>query len=197
MAKKNKKKKSKARKKIKKARSKTRKKIILESEKELIIKTSKVWSKRAYVNKKAYEKKYNLSINDNENFWRKEGKRITWIKPYTKVKDVNYSKTDVRIKWYYDGTLNASANCIDRHLKNKKNRTAIIWVGDNPENSKTISYQELHRNVCKAANGLKSIGIKKGDRVTIYLTMIPELAYVMLACARIGAIHSIIFGGFF
>ena len=196
MAKKNKKKKSKARKKIKKVRLKTRKKIILESEKELIIKTSKVWSKQAYVNKKAYEKKYNLSINDNENFWRKEGKRITWIKPYTKVKDVNYSKTDVRIKWYYDGTLNASANCIDRHLKNKKNRTAIIWVGDNPENSKTISYQELHRNVCKAANGLKSIGIKKGDRVTIYLTMIPELAYVMLACARIGAIHSIIFGGF-
>ena len=196
MAKKNKKRKSKTRKKIKKARLKTRKKITLESEKELIIKTSKVWSKRAYVNKKAYEKKYNLSIKDNENFWRKEGKRITWIKPYTKVKDVNYSKTDVRIKWYYDGTLNASANCIDRHLKNKKNRTAIIWVGDNPENSKTISYQELHRNVCKAANGLKSIGIKKGDRVTIYLTMIPELAYVMLACARIGAIHSIIFGGF-
>ena len=196
MAKKNKKKKSKARKKIKKIRPKTRKKITLESEKELIIKTSKVWSKRAYVNKKAYEKKYNLSIKDNENFWRKEGKRITWIQPYTKIKDVNYSKTDVRIKWYYDGTLNASANCIDRHLKNKKNRTAIIWVGDNPENSKTISYQELHRNVCKAANGLKSIGIKKGDIVTIYLTMIPELAYVMLACARIGAIHSIIFGGF-
>jgi len=203
VAKKNKKKKSKARKKIKKlklkkrkARSKIRKKITSKSEKELLIKTSKVWSKRAYVNKKAYEKKYNLSIKDNENFWRKEGKRITWIQPYTKIKDVNYSKTDVRIKWYYDGTLNASANCIDRHLKNKKNRTAIIWVGDNPENSKTISYQELHRNVCKAANGLKSIGIKKGDIVTIYLTMIPELAYVMLACARIGAIHSIIFGGF-
>ena len=203
MAKKNKKNKSKARKKIKKlklkkrkARSKIRKKITSKSEKELLIKTSKVWSKRAYVNKKAYEKKYNLSIKDNENFWRKEGKRITWIQPYTKIKDVNYSKTDVRIKWYYDGTLNASANCIDRHLKNKKNRTAIIWVGDNPENSKTISYQELYRNVCKAANGLKSIGIKKGDRVTIYLTMIPELAYIMLACARIGAIHSIIFGGF-
>ena len=168
----------------------------MKSEKELIIKTSKLWSKRAYVNKKAYEKKYNLSIKENENFWRKEGKRITWIKPYTKVKDVNYSKSDVRIKWYYDGTLNASANCIDRHLNNKKNRAAIIWVGDNPENSKTISYQELHQNVCKAANGLKSIGIKKGDRVTIYLTMIPELAYAMLACARIGAIHSIIFGGF-
>ena len=103
-----------------KARLKTRKKTILKSEKELIIKTSKLWSKRAYVNKKAYEKKYNLSIKDNENFWRKEGKRITWIKPYTKVKDINYGKTDVKIKWYYDGTLNASANCIDRHLKNKK-----------------------------------------------------------------------------
>ena len=196
MTKKNKKKKSKARKKIKKAMSKTRKKIITESEKELIIKTSKVWSKRAYVNKRAYEKKYNLSIKDNENFWRKEGKRITWIKPYTKVKDVKFSKTEVKIKWFYDGTLNASVNCIDRHLGKKKNKTAIIWVGDNPEDCKTISYEELYKNVCKAANGLKSIGIKKGDRVTIYLTMIPELAFVMLACARIGAIHSIIFGGF-
>ena len=168
----------------------------MESEKELVIKTSKIWSKQAYVNKKAYEKKYNKSIKDNENFWKKEGKRITWIKPYTKIKDVKYSKTDVKIKWFYDGTLNASINCIDRHLKKKKNKTAIIWVGDNPKDTKNISYQELHRNVCKAANGLKSIGIKKGDRVTIYLTMIPELAFVMLACARIGAIHSIIFGGF-
>ena len=196
MAKKKKKKKSKTSKKIRKAKSKTRKKTISESEKELIIKTSKAWSKQAYVNKKNYEKKYNLSIKDNENFWRKEGKRITWIKSYTKIKDVKYSKTDVKIKWFYDGTLNASANCIDRHLTNKKNKTAMIWVGDNPEDSKTISYKELYKNVCKTANGLKRIGIKKGDRVTIYLTMIPELAFVMLACARIGAIHSIIFGGF-
>jgi acetyl-CoA synthetase len=143
-----------------------------------------------------YEKKYDLSIKENEEFWRKEGKRISWIKSYTKVKDVRYSKSDVKIKWFYDGTLNASFNCIDRHLDDKKNKTAIIWVGDDPKESKTISYQELHENVCKAANGLKNIGIKKGDRVTIYLTMIPELAYVMLACARIGAIHSIIFGGF-
>ena len=143
-----------------------------------------------------YEKKYDLSIKKNEEFWRKEGKRISWIKSYTKVKDVRYSKSDVKIKWFYDGTLNASFNCIDRHLDDKKNKTAIIWVGDDPKESKTISYQELHENVCKAANGLKNIGIKKGDRVTIYLTMIPELAYVMLACARIGAIHSIIFGGF-
>ena len=183
-------------KKKKKKKSKTRKKTISESEKELIIKTSKAWSKQAYVNKKNYEKKYNLSIKDNENFWRKEGKRITWIKSYTKIKDVKYSKTDVKIKWFYDGTLNASANCIDRHLTNKKNKTAMIWVGDNPEDSKTFSYKELYKNVCKTANGLKRIGIKKGDRVTIYLTMIPELAFVMLACARIGAIHSIIFGGF-
>ena len=112
------------------------------------------------------------------------------------LKDVKYSKTDVKIKWFYDGTLNASANCIDRHLSKRKNKTAIIWVGDDPKDSRNISYQELHNNVCRAANGLKSIGIKKGDRVTIYLTMIPELAFVMLACARIGAIHSIIFDFF-
>ena len=164
--------------------------------KELVFKVPKKWSNSAYINKSQYEKKYKLSIKDNEGFWKKEGKRINWIKPYTKIKDVKYSKTDVRIKWYYDGTLNASANCIDRHLKDKKNKTAIIWVGDDPKDSKQISYKELHKNVCKAANGLKELGIKKGDRVTIYLTMIPELAYVMLACARIGAIHSIIFGGF-
>ena len=163
---------------------------------ELIFKVSKKWSNNAYINKIRYEKKYKLSIKDNYGFWRKEGKRIDWIKPYTKIKDVKYSKTDVKIKWFYDGTLNASTNCIDRHLKDKKNKTAIIWVGDDPKDSKHISYKELHKNVCKAANGLKELGIKKGDRVTIYLTMIPELAYVMLACARIGAIHSIIFGGF-
>ena len=164
--------------------------------KELVFKVPKKWSNSAYIDKSRYEKKYKLSIKDNEDFWKKEGKRIDWIKPYTKIKDVKYSKTDVKIKWYYDGTLNASANCIDRHLKDKKNKTAIIWVGDDPKDSKQISYKELHKNVCKAANGLKELGIKKGDRVTIYLTMIPELAYVMLACARIGAIHSIIFGGF-
>ena len=164
--------------------------------KELVFKVPKKWSNSAYINKSQYEKKYKLSIKDNEGFWKKEGKRIDWIKPYTKIKDVKYSKTDVRIKWYYDGTLNASANCIDRHLKDKKNKTAIIWVGDDPKDSKQISYKELHKNVCKAANALRELGIKKGDRVTIYLTMIPELAYVMLACARIGAVHSIIFGGF-
>jgi len=183
-------------KKLSKKKVNKTKKTISSRSKELVFKVPKKWSKNAYVNKSQYEKKYKLSIKDNEGFWSKEGKRIDWIKPYKKIKDVKYSKTDVRIKWFYDGTLNASANCIDRHLGDKKNKTAIIWVGDDPEDSKQISYKELHRNVCKAANGLKDIGVKKGDRVTIYLTMIPELAYVMLACARIGAVHSIIFGGF-
>jgi len=182
--------------KIKKYKRKKNRKAKKISSKELIFKVPQKWATKAYVDKNQYEKKYKLSIKDNEGFWKKEGKRIDWIKPYRKIKDVKYSKTDVRIKWYYDGTLNASANCIDRHLLDKKNKTAIIWVGDDPKDSKHISYKELHRNVCKAANGLKELGIKKGDRVTIYLTMIPELAYVMLACARIGAIHSIIFGGF-
>jgi len=189
-----KRKKIKSRKKAK--RIKSRKKAKKSEKKELIFKVPKKWSKNAYVDKSKYEKKYKLSIKNNEDFWRKEGRRIDWIKPYKKIKDVKYSKTEVKIKWYYDGTLNASANCIDRHLKDKENKTAIIWVGDDPKDSKQISYSELHKNVCKAANGLKELGIKKGDRVTIYLTMIPELAYVMLACARIGAIHSIIFGGF-
>ena len=143
-----------------------------------------------------YEKKYKDSLRNNNEFWAKEGKRITWIKPYTKIKDVTYSKTDVSIKWYYDGTLNASANCIDRHLKKNKDKTAIIWVGDDPKVQKKISYKQLHDEVSKAANGLRKLGVQKGDRVTIYLTMVPELAYTMLACARIGAVHSIIFGGF-
>jgi acetyl-CoA synthetase len=195
--------KTKSRKRVKKRRkTKSRKKVkkiskIKKSTSEkLIFKVPKRWSNKAYVDKNAYEKKYKLSIKDNESFWGKEGKRIDWIKRYTKIKDVKYSKSDVKIKWYYDGTLNASANCIDRHLKNKSKKTAIIWVGDDPKESQNISYKELHKNVCKAANGLKEIGVKKGDKVTIYLTMIPELAYVMLACARIGAVHSIIFGGF-
>jgi acetyl-CoA synthetase len=161
-----------------------------------IIKVSDSWAKHAYASKSKYQKKYKLSIKENEKFWAKEGRRITWIKKYTKIKDVKYSKEEVKIKWYYDGTLNASANCIDRHLKKSGNKTAIIWIGDDPADFKKISYKELHQNVSKTANGLKSIGVQKGDKVTIYLTMIPELAYVMLACARIGAIHSVIFGGF-
>ena len=154
------------------------------------------WSKIGLVNKKGYEEKYNESINDNDAFWAKEGKRIDWIKPYTKIKDVTYSKSKTEIKWFYDGTLNASYNCIDRHLAKKANHTAIIFEGDDPSVSKKISYQELSDEVCKLANGLKKIGIKKGDRVTIYMPMIPAAVYSMLACARIGAIHSVVFGGF-
>ncbi len=213
MAKRSKKKKRKSKSKKKKSFKRKKKKILRKKKKKIsskkkgsrqiedsdgniVFKVPPTWEKQAYVNQSQYSKKYKLSLKDNEGFWAKEGKRITWMKPYTKIKDVKYSKEDVSIKWYYDGTLNASANCIDRHLEKKGNKTAIIWVGDDPSDSKKISYKELHKNVCKAANGLKSIGIQKGDRVTIYLTMIPELAYTMLACARIGAVHSIIFGGF-
>ena len=179
----------------KKVRSKLKKKFKKEDN-ELIYRTKSEWLKNALVNKSTYEKKYSESLKDNDKFWKQEGKRITWIKPYTKIKDVKYSKSDVYIKWYYDGTLNASANCIDRHLIKNKDKTAIIWIGDDPKVQKKISYKQLHEEVSKVANGLKKLGVQKGDRVTIYLTMIPELAYTMLACARIGAIHSIIFGGF-
>jgi acetyl-CoA synthetase len=171
-------------------------KVAKENSKELIIKTKPQWIKSSLANKSKYQDKYSKSIKNNDEFWRKEGKRITWIKQYKKIKDVKYSTKDVKIKWFHDGTLNASANCIDRHLKDKKDKTAIIWVGDDPKDSQKISYKQLHEKVSKAANGLKKLGIKKGDRVTIYLTMIPELAILMLACVRIGAVHSIIFGGF-
>jgi len=185
-------------KKIKKFKKRSLKKqaLVKDDDGNKIFQVPEKWAKQALVNKAKYKKKYNLSIKENDKFWKKEGKRISWIKPYTKIKDIKYSKDDVKIKWFYDGSLNASANCIDRHLKKNSKKTAIIWVGDDPSVSKKISYKELHKNVCKAANALKSIGVQKGDRVTIYLTMIPELAYTMLACARIGAIHSIIFGGF-
>jgi acetyl-CoA synthetase len=188
--------KKKIRKKLKRKSSSKKPILTKDEDGNVLIKVSDNWANQAFVNQSKYKKKYNLSVKENENFWKKEGKRITWIKPYTKIKDVKYSKEDVKIKWFYDGSLNASVNCVDRHLKKNGNKTAIIWVGDDPADSKKISYKELHKNVCKAANVLKSIGVQKGDRVTIYLTMIPELAYIMLACARIGAIHSIIFGGF-
>ena len=195
MAKRSKKKRNKILKK-KLRTNKIKKQKLSEKNQDLIIKTKSDWIKKALTNKKQYEKKYSYSIKNNDDFWKKEGKRINWIKPYKKIKSVKYSKSDVSIKWYYDGTLNASANCIDRHLKKNKDKTAIIWVGDDPKVQKKITYKQLHQEVSKTANALKELGIKKGDRVTIYLTMIPELAYTMLACARIGAVHSIIFGGF-
>jgi acetyl-CoA synthetase len=153
-------------------------------------------AKSAWVDNDKYLEMYKQSVADPEAFWAQQGKRINWIKPYTKIKDVNYGPGDVHIKWYEDGTLNASANCLDRHLSTRGDQVAIIWEGDEPDDQKNITYRELHEEVCKFANAMKSLGIKKGDRVTIYLPMIPEIAVAVLACARIGAIHSVIFGGF-
>ena len=149
----------------------------------------------AWINEAKYKKLYEESIADPAKFWGEQGKRLDWIKPYTKVKNTSY-EGNVSIKWYEDGTLNAAYNCVDRHLKTRPDQIAIIWEGDDPNESKHITYAELHENVCRLANVLKSHGIKKGDRVTIYLPMIPEAAYAMLACARIGAVHSVVFGGF-
>ena len=150
----------------------------------------------AKINKSDYDNMYADSINNEDNFWREHGKRVDWIKPYSKIKDVDYSYPNVSIKWFEDGQLNVSANCIDRHLEKRGDQTAIIWEGDNPDDSKHISYSELHRQVCKLSNVYKKLGVKKGDRVVLYIPMIPEAAYAMLACARIGAIHSIVFAGF-
>ncbi len=154
------------------------------------------WIEEGKVDSKTYSSLYNYSIENNENFWKEQGERIDWYRKYKKIKNIKYSSKDVSIKWFEDGQLNVSYNCIDRHAKKNPNRVAIIWEGDDPKDTKKITYKELLLNVSKAANVLKKIGVQKGDRVTIYLTMIPELAYIMLACARIGAVHSIIFGGF-
>jgi acetyl-CoA synthetase len=157
---------------------------------------------KALVNAEKYEAMYAASVADPEAFWREHGKRLRWMRPYTKVKNVNWdvSKTndpkDLFVKWFEDGTLNVSVNCIDRHLPAKADTTAFIFEGDDPSVSKHITYGELHSHVCRFANVLKEQGVRKGDRVTIYMPMIPEAAYAMLACARIGAIHSVVFGGF-
>ncbi|MFP6698325.1 MAG: acetate--CoA ligase [Alphaproteobacteria bacterium] len=154
------------------------------------------WASRAFADNEKYLSMYQQSVDDLDGFWREQGKRIDWFKPYTKVKNTTYGPSDVAIKWYEDGTLNAAHNCLDRHLDTRGDQTAIIWEGDDPADSKTFTYKELHREVCRFANGLKALGAKKGDRVTIYLPMIPEIAVAVLACARIGAIHSVVFGGF-
>jgi len=143
-----------------------------------------------------YQDMYTRSVEDPEGFWAEHGKRIDWIKPYNKVKDVSFQKPDVHIRWFYDGTLNASANCLDRHLAKRGDQTAIIWEGDDPGDDRHISYRELYEEVCRFANGLKSLGVGRGDVVTIYMPMVPEAAIAMLACARIGAPHSVVFGGF-
>src|SRR3984957_3030763 len=140
-------------------------------------------------------RRYRESIDDPNGFWGREGKRVDWIKPYSKVMNASF-EGDVSIKWYEDGTLNVSANCIDRHLATRADQTAILWEGDDPAEDRKVTYRELHDQVCRLANVLKSRGVKKGDRVTIYMPMIPEAAFAMLACARIGAVHSVVFGGF-
>src|SRR6185312_14804309 len=152
-------------------------------------------ARRAWVTDAKYKAMYAESVTNPDKFWGEHGKRLHWIKPFTKVKNTSF-EGDVSIKWFEDGTLNASYNCIDRHLQLRADQTAILWEGDDPKDSKHVSYAELHQNVCRLANVLKSRGVKKGDRVTIYMPMIPETAYAMLACARIGAVHSVIFAGF-
>ncbi|MBT7955923.1 MAG: acetate--CoA ligase [Rhodospirillaceae bacterium] len=149
----------------------------------------------AWADNDKYLEMYQASVDDPEGFWGEQGKRIDWIKPYSQVKDVDFAD-NARIKWYYDGTLNASYNCLDRHLETRGDQTAIIWEGDDPADSKTITYNELHEQVCRFANAMKNEGIQKGDVVTVYMPMIPEAAVAMLACTRIGAIHSVVFGGF-
>ena len=151
---------------------------------------------RALIDEAGYNELYSHSVSDNEAFWAEQALRIDWIKPFTKIKDVSYAKDDLHIRWYYDGTLNVCYNCVDRHLETKADDVAIIWEGDDPSRDLKITYRDLHERVCKFANSLKSLGAKKGDRITIYMPMIPEAAVAMLACARIGAVHSVVFGGF-
>jgi acetyl-CoA synthetase len=153
------------------------------------------WKKRAFIDEAKYTEMYARSIKDPNGFWGEQAKRLDWIKPFTKVKNTSYTG-DVSIKWFEDGTLNAAYNCVDRHLAKRGNQTAIIWEGDDPKDDKKITYKQLHAEVCKFANVLKARGVKKGDRVTIYMPMILEAAISILACARIGAVHSVIFGGF-
>jgi acetyl-CoA synthetase len=154
------------------------------------------WKQRGYVDDAKYQGMYKRSIADPEGFWRDQSKRITWYREPTRIKNTSYHPNNVSIKWFEDGVLNAAYNCIDRHLPKRAKQTAIIWEGDDPKDSKHITYQELHDEVCRMANILRNRNVKKGDRVTIYMPMIPEAAYAMLACARLGAIHSVVFGGF-
>ena len=154
------------------------------------------WSKRAFVDDAKYQEMYKRSVDDPNGFWAEQAKRIDWFKPFTKVKNTSFDPHNVSIKWFEDGTLNVAYNCVDRHLAKRGDQVAIIWEGDDPKDDKKITYRQLHADVCRFANVLKARGVKKGDRVTIYLPMIPDVAVAMLACARIGAVHSVVFGGF-
>ena len=163
---------------------------------EPIFQPSTALAKHAHIDAKGYAALYADSITDPDAFWAEHGKRIDWIKPYTQISDVSYDAADLHIKWFADGSLNAAANCLDRHLAERGDQTAIIWEGDEPDQHRHITYKELHEDVCKFANVLKANGAKKGDRITLYMPMIPEAAVAMLACVRIGAVHSVVFGGF-
>src|SRR5271170_4779030 len=163
---------------------------------EKIYDVSAEWAKRAFVDQAKYRKMYEHSISDPQGFWAEQAKRIGWIKPFSKVENASFAPGNISIKWFEDGVLNVAWNCVDRHLAKRADQTAIIWEGDDPSQSKHITYRQLHDEVCRMANILRTRNVKKGDRVTIYLPMIPEAAYAMLACARIGAIHSVVFAGF-
>ena len=163
---------------------------------ESLIPVAEEWKKRAFMTEAQYRAAYEESVRDPDGYWGREAERLDWLRPFTKVKNVSWDPDNLSIKWFEDGALNVSANCIDRHLAKRGNQTAIIWEGDDPADSKHITYKELHQQVCKFANVLKARGVQKGDRITIYMPMIPEAAYAMLACTRIGAVHSVVFGGF-
>jgi len=154
------------------------------------------WAQRAWIDAAKYRDMYRRSVEDPEDFWREEARRVDWMTPFTKVKNATFEHPDVSIRWFEDGALNVSANCIDRHLAKRADQVAILWEGDDPGEDRRITYRELHDSVCRLANVLKARGARKGDRVTIYMPMIPEAAFAMLACTRIGAIHSVVFGGF-
>ncbi|HEY6258389.1 MAG TPA: AMP-binding protein, partial [Xanthobacteraceae bacterium] len=154
------------------------------------------WKRRAFIDDVKYRDMYARSIKDPDAFWREEAKRIHWMKPFHRVKNTSFGPGNVSIKWFEDGVTNVAYNCIDRHLAKRGDQIAIIWEGDDPKDQLHITYRQLHDEVCRFANILRNRNVEKGDRVTIYMPMIPEAAYAMLACARIGAIHSVVFGGF-
>ena len=158
------------------------------------------WKRRAHVDEARYRAMYDASVRDPEGFWYEHGGRIDWFRPFTRVKNTTFggpgTSGEVSIRWFEDGVTNVAYNCIDRHLERRGEQAAIIWEGDDPAESRTITYRELHREVCRMANVLRNRGVGRGDRVTIYMPMIPEAAYAMLACARLGAVHSVVFGGF-
>jgi acetyl-CoA synthetase len=161
-----------------------------------IIPVAREWAAGAWIDADRYATMYRQSVEDPHAFWSEQGKCLDWMKPYTVVKDVSFASRDLHIRWYADGTLNACHNCVDRHLRTRADQVAILWEGDDPAEQRSITYRELHAQVSRLASALKSLGVRRGDRVTIYMPMIPEAAYAMLACARIGAIHSVVFGGF-